>query len=58
MLSCGLYFSSMDELDLERAMICTIKEKLADFNNEEEQLNPHSPRFQWSCSHDCIWVAI
>lgn len=39
-------------------MVTVIQEKLIEFNEREQEYYPDSPRFQWSCHSQCLWIAI
>lgn len=27
-------------------------------NANEREMHPNGPRFRWTCSEDCLWIAI
>lgn len=33
-------------------------EVLTRLNNTERETHPNGPRFRWTCSEDCLWIAI
>jgi hypothetical protein len=46
------------EFEIDDRTIKAVMAVLTRLNITEREANPNGPRFVWSCSEDCLWIAI
>lgn len=53
-----IYKKEKEELDFDSTIVRAIKQRLYAFNEEEILRGGNFRRYRWTCSRDCIWIAI
>lgn len=55
-IAVAIYRQEKVDVDYDRGIIAAVKQRLAELN--EAELRRGEPRFQWSCSRECVWIAV